>query len=310
MRAALALALALGCAACSDGGGPEVPRVVDPAWTIAGNPDLGPLGTSVQQPVDFAVWRAADGSWQLQSCIRGTAVGGNSRLFFRWQGAALTDGNWTPVGIAMEADPTAGETPGGLQAPFVLRAEGAWHLFYGDWEHICHARSDDGRSFTRVLDGAGQSGLFSEGLGANTRDPMVLRTGDHYTIYDSASPDGHNAVFARTSTDLAHWGAPTRVAAGGSAGDGGNAAECPFVVARPGGWYYLFRTQRYGADAQTSVYRSRDPLAFGVDDDRYLVTRLAVAAPEIVTVGGETFIASLLPALDGIRVARLAWDPR
>ena len=58
-------------------------------WTtIATNPDLGNLTGDKQQPVDFAVWRAQDGSWQLWSCIRGTKVGGDTRLFYRWQSPA------------------------------------------------------------------------------------------------------------------------------------------------------------------------------------------------------------------------------
>jgi hypothetical protein len=76
------------------------------------------------------------------------------------------------------------------------------------------------------------------------------------------------------------------------------------------GWYYLFRTQRYGRDAQTSVYRSRDPLDFGVEDDRDFVCTLPVAAPEIIEHDGRHYIAALNPGLDGIRIARLKWVPQ
>jgi hypothetical protein len=58
----------------------------------------------------------------------------------------------------------------------------------------------------------------------------------------------------------------------------------------------------------TSVYRSKDPLDFGVNDDRYLVARLPVAAPEIVVHDGQYYIASLLDNLKGIRLAKLKWD--
>jgi hypothetical protein len=36
--------------------------------------------------------------------------------------------------------------------------------------------------------------------------------------------------------------------------------------------------------------------------------RLPVAAPEIVEHEGRTYIASLLPSLKGIRIARLEWE--
>ena len=88
-------------------------------------------------------------------------------------------------------------------------------------------------------------------------------------------------------------------------------SECPFVYYHaPSRTYYLFRTQRYGKDAQTSVYASKNPLDFGVNDDRYLVTRLPVAAPEIIEHEGELYIAALMPSLKGIQAARLRFRDR
>jgi hypothetical protein len=286
-----------------------VPRIASEWWTVASDPDLGELTSPQQQPVDFAIWQAADGSWQLWSCIRHTKCGGQTRLFYRWQGKALTDSNWGPVGIAMEADPRYGETPGGLQAPFVLETEGVYHMFYGDWENICLATGTDGKTFTRSLNAEKRAGLFSQGPGSNTRDPMVLRRGEVHYCYYTAHPDLRGAVYARTSRDLRSWSEGRQVAFGGSAGTGPSSAECPFVVCHePSEYYYLFRTQRYGSDAQTSVYRSRDPLDFGADNDKeHLVCTLPVAAPEIIEHGGEFYLAALRPDLKGIQIARLEW---
>src|SRR5262245_21372153 len=86
-----------------------VPRIDGPWWQVAGDPDVGAYTTPDQQPVDFAIWQAADGTWQLWSCIRHTAYPGNTRLFYRWQSASLTAPNWTPMGIAMTAEPALGE---------------------------------------------------------------------------------------------------------------------------------------------------------------------------------------------------------
>jgi hypothetical protein len=305
MRVACWLAWLAACSAPSPV--PERPEIAGDWWQIAGQPDLGAFSDPGQQPVDFTIWQAADGTWQLQSCIRFTLCGGNTRLFYRWEAQHLTDGDWTPVGIAMQAEPLLGETAGGLQAPFVLNADGVYHMFYGDWEHICHATSSDGKSFTRVIGPDGWTGMFSEGAGANTRDPMVLRAGDHFNLYDSAFVPGGNADFVRTTKDFVTWSDSTVASIGGAAGSGGSSAECPFVVGRDG-WFYLFRTQRYGQDAQTTVYRSPDPLDFGRDDDRYLLEMLPVAAPEIVVDQGQWYIASLLPDLHGIRLARLTWS--
>jgi hypothetical protein len=80
---------------------PLTPRLPGEWWTVAGDPDLGPLTTPKQQPVDFSIWQAADGTWQIWSCICSTKEPGNGRLFHRWEGAKLTDCDWSghPDGI-------------------------------------------------------------------------------------------------------------------------------------------------------------------------------------------------------------------
>jgi hypothetical protein len=56
---------------------PKRPRIVGDWWQVAGDPELGDLTSPKQQPVDFAIWQAADGTWQLWSCILGgVSLGG------------------------------------------------------------------------------------------------------------------------------------------------------------------------------------------------------------------------------------------
>jgi len=281
---------------------PLVPRLDGDGWTVCGDPDLGKFTDPKQQPVDFAMWQAADGTWQIWSCIRGTKCGGKTRLFHRWEGKKLTDTDWEPKGVAMEADPALGETAGGLQAPYVLKVDGQYRMLYGDWENIRVATSRDGKIFTR------DDKLFTEGSGANTRDPMALLIDGTWHCYTTAHPQNKGAVYSRISTDLKSWTEPRIVARGGAAGTGPYSAECPFVVRRKGA-FYLFRTQRYGETAQTTVYRSKDPRDFGVDDDRFRVSTLDVAAPEIVQHEGQDYMAYLLPSLKGIKIVKLAWGP-
>ncbi len=276
-------------------------------WQIAGNPDLGDLTGPDQQPVDFAVWKAADGTWQLWSCIRDTKEPGRTRLFYRWESPHLTSANWTPRGIAMQADPSKGETPGGLQAPYVLPARNRFLMFYGDWKSICMAESQDGKSFKRIVHN-GRAGMFSEGDLSNTRDVMVINIEGVWHCYYTAIIDRKGAVFLRTSRNLKTWSASRRVAFGGSAGDGPGSAESPFVYQAPDGSFYLFRTQVYGRNARTSVYHSTDPTNFGINDDRCLVGTLPIAAPEIVEDRGQLFIAYLLPDLNGIQISRLTFE--
>lgn len=289
---------------------PLIPTLEGESWTITTNPDLGPIdGGQRQQPVDFAVWQAADGTWQLWSCIRHTKCGGNTRLFYRWEGAKLTEPNWKPSGIAMQADPKTGEQPGGLQAPHVFKVDGEFRMIYGGWGGIFMARSKDGKTFERMLDGNGKGMVFTEDrpdLPANTRDPMVARIGDLWHCYYTAHANRQGVAYVRTSKDLKTWSDSKKVAFGGKAGTGPFTAECPFVVERSG-YFYLFRTQKYQNPPETRVYRSRDPMDFGLEDDKGLVATLAVAAPEIVVHEGEEHVVSLLPTLKGMRVQRLKW---
>ena len=293
-----------------------IPEIDGEWWQISGNPDLGELtGETNQQPVDFGIWKAADGTWQLWSCIRHTKEAGSTRLFHGWEAENLTDTNWRPTGIKMRADSTLGETPGGLQAPFVFEKDGTWQMFYGDWKRICRATSTDGKNFTRVIQD-GTSMTFGDPDETNSRDPMVLKIGDTYYTYYTAHPDNRGAVYVRTSTDLETWSTSTIAAFGGQTGnDKFWYAECPFVVEYAPGDYFLFRTQSYGdglvdpnATVQkTSIYRSPDPTNFGVEDDQFFLGTLEVAAPEIVKDGEDWYIAALIPGLTGIRMAKLAW---
>jgi len=291
-----------------------IPKIDGDWWQIAGNPDLGKYTSEKQQPVDFGIWQAADGTWQLWSCIRHTKCGGNTRLFYRWEGSSLTDKNWTPMGIVMEADTAFGETPGGLQAPFVMKEKDGYYMFYGDWGNICLAKSMDGKSFKRVLDENNSPALFS-GPFTNTRDPMVLKLRDLYYIYymgHNKEKKPHSAIFCRTSADMLFWSEPVMVSAGGSAATKtdwwGGDAECPFVLYKEGS-FYLFRNQRYGETNLNTQYCSPNPLNFGVNDDRYLIGTLNVAAPEIIHHNGQDYIAALLPSLKGIRMTKLKWAP-
>lgn len=287
---------------------PPRPVIWEPWTQITGNPDLGDLTSPKQQPVDFALWQAGDGTWQVLECIRGTKESGETRLLYRWEGKKLSAAGWTPVGIAMRADTAVGETKGGLQAPFVFREGDTFQMFYGDWNHICRATGSDGKHFSRVIQANGQSGLFGEGEGANTRDPMVLKVGPTYYCYYAACPHDQCSVYCRTSTDLKAWSQPKQVAFGGLAGEGKFSSECPFVVQLSPQDFYLFRTQHYGKTAQTSVYYSHDPMDFGINHDGgHLLCTLPIAAPEIVKVQDQYYISALLPTLKGIQIARLDW---
>lgn len=300
-----------------------VPKIDGDWWRIASNPDLGEYHSERQQPVDFGVWQAADGTWQLWSCIRNSKFPGSSfttRFLYGWEGTSLTSKDWTPQGIKWVADPSLGETPGGMQAPHVIREDQFFYLFYGDWQRICLAKSLDGKNFERVLGGNGQPDLFSEFtyggeyFTSHARDPMVLKRGNTYYCYYTThinDPVNDGAAFCRTSLNMRDWSESVIVShtppyAGNSPR---YSDECPHVVYLPEQkLYYLFVTQLYGKNSQTTVYASPNPLYFGIDDDSRKVCTMPIAAPEIIYHEGQYYLAALTDELDGIRMARLKWE--
>lgn len=289
-----------------------IPEVIGDWWQIAGNPDLGKYQTDRQEPLDFGIWQAADGTWQLWSCVRYTGCGGKTRLFYRWEGERLTSKDWRPMGIAMEADPNLGETEGGLQAPYVLRKGDDYNMYYGDWINICLAKSMDGKTFARHLNADGLSGLFSEKSGSSSRDPMVMAYRNLYYIYYTAVLEGKGAIYCRTSSDLVNWGDSIVVSSGGIGGDGPASAECAFVYYLPHDYaFYFFRAHpiKDSEEYQTAIYRSQNPLDFGVDSDRYLIGSLPFEVVRILKDGPDFYLTALNPDYDGIRLAKMKWVP-
>ncbi|HAL44334.1 MAG TPA: hypothetical protein DCP47_00185 [Phycisphaerales bacterium] len=282
--------------------------VITGQWhQIAGNPDLGKYTGEKQEPVDFCIWQAADGTWQLWSCIRGTNTPGHNRLFHRWEGKNITDPNWTPMGIAMMSESKYSEPENGLQAPYVVKFKNKYWMLYGDWNNICLAVSKDGKKFERVLKN-NSAAVFSEGgPEVNTRDPMLMWKTNQWYCYYTACPAKKGYVFCRTSSDLKKWSDSVVVSYGGSAGTGWASAECPQVIEPTKGNYYLFRNQYYGPGGKFCVYHSKNPFNFGIDDDSYLISEFNLSAPEIIKDGDKYYIAALNPNLDGIRIAPLDW---
>ncbi len=297
----------------------RVPMLDGAPWHITGYPDLGELAYSPpdHEVVDHAIWPSRDGKWHVWACVRGTRIG---RVFYGWEGDAIDQKNWKPVGVTMRVDRSRGESINDwygeewIQAPHVIVHDDTYWMFYGGHntelgEHqICLATSKDGRTFQRYKNAQGYSRLFV-GPGG-TRDPMVLRVGNQWVCYYCANNTGKrrpNKVFARTSTDLINWSDYREVSWGGFAsGTHAVSSECPFVV-YVDGYYYLFRTSEYYPLARTHVYRSKDPFNFGLGDDSKWVQTLRISASEVVQLGDQYYISSVEDLKGGIQLFHLKW---
>ena len=294
-----------------------IPTLTGPWWHIGNNPKLEKLQGAKQQVVDHAIFRSPDGKWHLWACIRGTKIG---RLLYGWESPSLTTKRWSPTGVTMRAQPSFGESIedwGGqewIQAPHVILHDNKFHMLYGghrsELEHcqINLATSQDGRNFTRHKNAQGQSRVFV-GPG-EARDPMTIKIGDLYHCYYTGNPDPTKrrdvgGIYCRTSKDMIRWSKAKRICFGGKPGTGMWSAECPHVVYREG-YYYLFRTTSYRKPL-TYIYRSTDPLDFGLDHDDKLIGSIAVAAPEIVSGSKHDYISSVHDLAGGVQLSQLVW---
>jgi hypothetical protein len=305
-------------------------------WMVGDNPDLGPLQGNtdpargpVQECVDHHVFQSPDGAWHLWGCVRHTAVG---RVLYHWEAASVTDQHWRQTGEVIRVDRGAGECLNGvpeevIQSPFIARKGRTYYMFYGGSAagtdeagsavppgdprmagQICMMTSRDGRTWTCHHNGLGRSRVF---IGPSaSRDPCVLKVGRRWHLYYAGfHGEGCDraAFFARTSGDQLRWSDWRVVHEDLSFGAQRWDTECPHVVHR-GGDFYLFRTVEY-ASANTHVFRSEDPLDFGVGDarDKY-VGPIAVAAPEVIVApDGQEYITSNHDLTGGTRICHLTW---
>ena len=284
------------------------PRLSGPWIKLVGRPQLEKWASDKAEPVDFTVFRADNGRWQLISCIRHTKHPGGTRLLYRWSSSELTREGWRPEGIFLSSNPDWDHSEGRLQAPFHVRDAGQHFLFYNSrGAHLMTSR--DGIRFQPF----GSRAVFPMG-----RDVCILDDrgqSSQWIAYFTSPEQGINAatgdhtIRARTATSLTGpWSDKAFEIPPITPPPEGYAfvyAESPLVVNR-GGYYFRFE--------QLDVYRSSDPFKW----DGPAVARLAPRdplkrlAPEIVTHEGRDYLlAYQWRGADprGIYLAPLAWNP-
>lgn len=270
---------------------PRVPRLAGPWIRLTDRPPLERWNTPKVEPVDFTIFRAADGRWQLISCIRHTSHPGKGRLLYRWSSDRLAAPDWRPDGIFLESRPEFGNAEGLMQAPHCVIDAGRYHLFYNSaGAHLM--TSADGLSFTHHRTANGYT-LFKMG-----RDVMIFddraRHGRWIAYYTAVVPGLNprtrdHTVMARTAPALTGpWSAEETDIGTPTAPPEGYLfvyAESPFVLERDG-WYFRFE--------QMVVYASLDPLKWSAPPVANLIPKdpMRYLAPEIVAEGDREYIAA------------------
>jgi len=267
-----------------------IPEMDGAMWQIAdGHPDVSPYNAQRHNACDFSIWRAADGTWQMVACIRGTSHPGATRLFHRWEGKKLTDKLWEPKGVFATSDKKLDQYPGVMQAPHCFKLGGKYYFFYNAAYHADRRQgnaayckvSEDGKNFRDIKGANGKYRFFDMG-----RDLMMFHDkGTWYSYYCGAHMD------VRTAKDLlGPWNE--------DAADIGvrSNPESPFVV-RYGDDYYLW--------SQKLVYHSKDPKNFS----GFVITDMRDTggrgyAPEILLHEGQYYFSSYG---GGIWLGRMNW---
>jgi arabinan endo-1,5-alpha-L-arabinosidase len=271
---------------------------------------------------DHTFIRDHTGLWHLIGITHAEPFAPKDELHLAHATAPSLHGPWTKQPYALSTDAAHGETH--LWAPHVIHHDDRYWMFVcgggatTETYRIHLATSDDCVRWERHP----SNPLIVDGFEA--RDPMVLRIGDRWVMYFTATTEpsgGNHIVAAAESDDLVHWSGRHVVYADEHVGSFGGPTESPFVVEREG-TYYLFmgpagfaaamaRTER-GEDpnwreaySTTLVLASDDPLHFDRADVAGEIR--SHAAEVIVDEAGDTWISHCGWAQGGVYLAPLRW---
>jgi arabinan endo-1,5-alpha-L-arabinosidase len=252
---------------------------------------------------DHTFVQGPDGTWHMFGITHAEPAEPLDEKQLAHATAPSLTGPWTKQPFALDADPWYGETH--LWAPHVIENDGLFYMFYAgggpdNAEYAINlATSPDLETWTRHLDGP----LFRDGYDA--RDPFVIRIGDQWVMYYTATSDpagGNHTVMYRTSDDLITWSERQTAFTDPEIGTFGGGTESPFLVERDGDWY-LFIGPR-GGYVGTDVFRSDDPFDF---QDAPLVGHIASHAAEVIVEGDDWFVSAAGWGEGGVHLAPLTW---
>ncbi|MDD2797660.1 MAG: family 43 glycosylhydrolase [Bacteroidales bacterium] len=283
--------------------------VLGDSWKITGLPNVPiEIGRQNVDVVDHSFFKRADGKWVVVAAIRGAIP---SHPLYAWETNKLTDPNWKEIGVVASADSAYGEdTEKGLYAPHILKKPNGYYCFYTTANSMRALFSKDGFNFMRIKDKEGHYEIINHLVG---RDVMVFEESGKYYAYSTVStfdaggwPSGYIvATFAKFQDDYMFWPHPeySIVNSGGIGGNGAVSCESPFVLKYDGD-YYLFRAS--SKTFKTYVYRSKNLLDFGVNNDSKLIAVLPLKASEILEENGQWYISDL-DDFKGLKMHRFSW---
>ena len=260
---------------------------------------------------DHCFIRGKDGTWHLFGITHAEPSDAlDEDNFAHATSPALLQIPWTKQPFALTVAPEAPWKEEHLWAPHVVEHDGIYYMFYcaGDADHTKYkihlATSKDLKTWTRHP----KNPMIVDGF--DGRDPFVLRIGDEWVMYYTATsaPEGGNHVVKyATSKDLMTWEKRGTVFSDPSQGKYGGPTESPFVVRR-GKQYYLFIGPRDGDKDVfdgTDVFVSEDPLHFQLEN---MAGHIPAHAAEVIhDSDGKWWISRCGAERGGVYLAPLTW---
>jgi len=260
---------------------------------------------------DHCFIRGGDGTWHLFGITHAEPSDAlDEDEFAHATSPALLERPWKKQPFALTVAPEAPWKEEHLWAPHVVAHGGTYYMFYcaGDADHTKYkihlATSKDLKTWMRHPNNP----MVVDGF--DGRDPFVMRIGDDWVMYYTATsaPDGGNHVVKyATSADLTRWTVRGTVFTDPSTGKYGGPTESPFVVRR-GTKSYLFIGPRDGDKDVfdgTDVFVSEDPFRFRVQDR---VGHIPAHAPEVIQdSAGKWWISRCGAERGGVYLAPLTW---
>ena len=269
---------------------------------------------------DHTFIRDDGGTWHLIGITHAEPAAPKDELHLAHATAPALHGPWTKQPFALSTDAAAGEFH--LWAPHVIGHDDRYWMFVcgggpaPEQYRIQLAVSDDCWIWQRHPDNP----MVVDGYEA--RDPMVMRIGDRWVMYYTATSEpagGRHVVVATESDDLIHWQGRRIVYTDPLSGTLGGPTESPFVVARGSRYYLLIGPDWQGhLDALardgrfswkpyrgTRVLASDDPFHFDLDGQVGFLD--SHASEVVVDETGATWVSHCGWNQGGVYLARLDW---
>jgi arabinan endo-1,5-alpha-L-arabinosidase len=255
---------------------------------------------------DHCFIRGRDGTWHMYGITHAEPLGPlDEHNFSHAVADSLTQRPWRKLPFALSVDPTWNEIH--LWAPHVIEHEDLYYMYYcaGDLDNskykIYLATSDDLIHWERHP----KNPMVVDGYDA--RDPYILRVGDEWVMYYTATSDpkgGNHIVACQTSRDLITWSNRRTVFTDPSTGTWGGPTESPTVIRR-GKTYYLFIGPRDDYRG-TCIYKSQDPFHW---DIKNLAGQINAHAAEVIRDSqGKWYVSHCGWGQGGVYLAPLHWN--